>query len=68
MVNHWWTEALQEQVPQFEELTGTKVNFEILAEDNHCQKDNLILSSSDPCAPWKALSGAFPVCRRPVVD
>ena len=29
-------------------------------------QDNLIFSSSDPCAPWKALSGAFPVCRRPV--
>ncbi len=31
-------------------------------------QDNLILSSSDSCAPWKALSGAFPLCRRPVVD
>ena len=28
---------------------------------------DFILSSSDPGAPWKALSGAFPVCRRPVL-
>lgn len=45
MVNHWWTESIQKQLPQFEELTGMSVTFDILAEDNYYTKAAVELSA-----------------------
>ncbi len=45
MVNHWWTSALEPLVPQFEELTGMKVTFDVFTEDNYFQKAAVELSA-----------------------
>ena len=51
-----------------EELQNPEHDYCGSRERRSWAQDNLILSSSDPCSPWKALSGAFPVFRRRVVD
>jgi len=45
VVKHWWTDAITPLLPQFEELTGMKVNFDVLSEDTYFQKAVTELSS-----------------------
>ena len=45
MVNHWWTDAVKARVVDFEKLTGMKVTFDLLSEDNYYQKAAVELSS-----------------------
>ena len=45
MANHWWTDNLSEYLPEFEEMTGMQVTFDILAEDNYYQKAAVELSA-----------------------
>jgi multiple sugar transport system substrate-binding protein len=45
VVKHWWTDAIEPLLPEFEELTGITVKFDTLSEDTYFQKAVTELSS-----------------------
>lgn len=45
VVKHWWTDAITPMLPQFQELTGMTVKFDVLSEDTYFQKALTELSS-----------------------
>ena len=45
VVKHWWTNAIEPLLPEFEALTGITVKFDTLSEDTYFQKAVTELSS-----------------------
>jgi multiple sugar transport system substrate-binding protein len=45
VVKHWWTDAIEPLLPDFEALTGMTVKFDTLSEDTYFQKAVTELSS-----------------------
>ena len=48
MVNHPWQQAIEPLIPQFEKLTGIKVNVNVQAENVYWDRSQLGLSSPNP--------------------
>jgi multiple sugar transport system substrate-binding protein len=45
VVKHWWTDAIEPLLPDFEALTGITVKFDVLSEDTYFQRAVTELSS-----------------------
>src|SRR5437868_10482863 len=48
LVKHPWTEAIEPLLPEFEALTGIKLNLTTVAEDAYWDKSQLGLASTKP--------------------
>ena len=58
VAKHWWSDAIQPLLPQFEQLTGIKVNFDILSQDTYFTKALTVLSSNSPAYDFLMVGNA----------
>ena len=58
VAKHWWSDAIQPLLPQFEQLTGIKVNFDTLSARHLLHQGPTVLSSNSPAYDFLMVGNA----------